>query len=111
MIEMAEAEYMLRGTGYVSALEDLRHIAARRERTAARRSCSRTSPRSASAREMRRGIAELDGEGEVVGGIVVMRYGRKCAARPSSASRQKLAELARACPRASRSSRPTTARR
>ncbi len=41
----------------------------------ARRSWSATSPRSALGPELRRGLVELDGEGEVVGGIVVMRLG------------------------------------
>ena len=67
VIEMAEAEYMVRATGYVNELDDLRHI-----------------PLGVNARgtpillgdvaevrfgpQLRRGIAELDGEGEVVGG-------------------------------------------
>ena len=59
--------------------------------------------------QLRRGIAELDGEGEVVGGVIVMRYGEN-AQKTISLVKARLAELARACPTASRSSRPMTAR-
>jgi hypothetical protein len=59
--------------------------------------------------EMRRVVADLDGEGEVTGGIVVMRYGEN-AWPPSSGQGAHSTSCARACRRASRSSRPTTAR-
>jgi Cu(I)/Ag(I) efflux system membrane protein CusA/SilA len=51
--------------------------------------------------EMRRGIADLDGEGDVVGGIVVMRQGENALAVIERV-KAKLAELRRRCPRASR---------
>ena len=75
VIELAEAEYMVRAKGYLASLEDFRNI-----------------PLSASTQgvpvrlgdvariqvgpEMRRGIAELDGDGEVAGGVIVMRTGK-----------------------------------
>jgi len=73
-IEMAEKEFMLRVRGYLSGLDDLRQIAVG------------IGPRGTPVRlgdvadvqvgaEMRRGIAELNGTGETVGGIVVVRYG------------------------------------
>jgi Cu(I)/Ag(I) efflux system membrane protein CusA/SilA len=73
-LELAGHEYVIRGRGYVKQLEDLRRIPLR------------VGPRGAPIHvedvaevrlgpDMRRGLAELDGEGEVVGGIVVMRYG------------------------------------
>jgi Cu(I)/Ag(I) efflux system membrane protein CusA/SilA len=76
---MAEAEYMVRATGYIQGLDDLRAIPlGLNERgtpilleDVAR---IRTGP------QMRRGIAELDGRGEVVGGIVVMRSGENALA-------------------------------
>jgi len=74
VIEMAEAEYMIRATGYLKELEDLKQIPLGVSSTGAPILLKdvadiRLGP------QMRRGIAELDGEGEVVGGIVVMRYG------------------------------------
>ena len=74
VIEMAEAEYMVRATGYINELDDLRHIPL----TVNEQGTPVLLKDVAEIRlgpEMRRGIAELDGEGEVVGGIVVMRYG------------------------------------
>ena len=74
VIEMAESEYMIRATGYIKGREDLLRIPLgvnKRGTPILLKDVSdiRLGP------QMRRGIAELDGEGEVVGGIVVMRYG------------------------------------
>lgn len=79
VIEMAEAEYMVRATGYLDAVEDLRAIPliSTRDGTVVRLEDVaevRLGP------QMRRGIAELNGEGEVVGGIVVMRQGENAQA-------------------------------
>ncbi len=74
VIERAEAEAMVRATGYLRGVEDLRRVPVALG--------SRGTPillgdiaEVRTGPEMRRGIAELDGEGEVVGGIVVMRWG------------------------------------
>jgi Cu(I)/Ag(I) efflux system membrane protein CusA/SilA len=74
VIEMAEAEYMVRATGYVQGLDDLAMIpvgSSPQGTPLMLRDIAelRVGP------QMRRGIADLDGEGEVVGGIVVMRWG------------------------------------
>jgi len=74
VVEMAEAEYMVRATGYVKRIGDLERIpvmATRGGTPVLLRDVAeiRLGP------EMRRGIGELDGEGEVVGGIIVMRSG------------------------------------
>ncbi|HBE91022.1 MAG TPA: CusA/CzcA family heavy metal efflux RND transporter, partial [Gammaproteobacteria bacterium] len=74
VIEMAEAEYMVRATGYISEPRDLASVVVAISDSGTPVQLSdiaeiKTGP------QMRRGIAELDGEGEVVGGIVVMRYG------------------------------------
>ncbi|CAB0151020.1 Cation efflux system protein CusA [Pseudidiomarina piscicola] len=80
IVEMAEAEYMVRGTGYIQSLEDLRSLplpvtsAAGNAITLADVATVRRGP------ESRRGIAELNGEGEVVGGIIVMRHGENALA-------------------------------
>ena len=74
VIEMAEAEYMVRATGYIDSLEDLRKIPL----AVNGRGTPILLEEVAEIRlgpQLRRGIAELDGEGEVVGGIIVMRYG------------------------------------
>jgi Cu(I)/Ag(I) efflux system membrane protein CusA/SilA len=74
VIEMAEAEYMVRATGYIKSVADLEQIpvmATKGGTPVLLRDIAevRIGP------EMRRGIGELDGEGEAVGGVVVMRNG------------------------------------
>ncbi len=74
VVEMAEAEYMVTSTGYVKSVADLEAIplginangTALQLRDVAN---VRLGP------QMRRGVAELNGEGEVAGGVVVMRFG------------------------------------
>ena len=74
VVELAEAEYMVRSSGYVQSVDHLSRIPISVNATGIPIQLSdiaeiRIGP------QMRRGIAELDGEGEVVGGIVVMRVG------------------------------------
>ncbi|WP_404362846.1 efflux RND transporter permease subunit [Marinobacter sp.] len=74
VIEMAEAEYMVRVTGYLQGVDDLEQVplgVSKEGIPILLRDVAevRVGP------QMRRGIAELNGEGEVVGGIVVMRFG------------------------------------
>ena len=93
VIERAEAEYMVRTTGYIESLDDLRNIplglSARGTPILLKEVADiRLGP------QMRRGIAELDGEGEVVGGIVVMRWGEN-ALTTIQAVKEKLAEIQR----------------
>jgi copper/silver efflux system protein len=80
VIEMAEAEYMVRAGGYIASLDDLRAV-----------------PLSATARgtpvllgdvaevrhgpALRRGVGEFNGEGEAVGGVIVMRWGENARQR------------------------------
>ena len=75
VIEMGEAEYLVRGKGYIKNLDDIRRIPyiTRREAGAALLLQDFADVRLGP--EMRRGIADLDGQGEVAGGIVVMRWG------------------------------------
>jgi Cu(I)/Ag(I) efflux system membrane protein CusA/SilA len=73
-LELAGHEFVIRGQGYVKALDDLRRIPLRAgEGGAPVRVSDVAEVRLGPA--MRRGVADLDGEGEVVGGIVVMRQG------------------------------------
>ncbi|MBK6350286.1 MAG: efflux RND transporter permease subunit [Proteobacteria bacterium] len=74
VVEMAEAEYMVRATGYVKSIGDLERIPVMttKDGTAV---LLRDVAEVRLGPEMRRGIGELDGEGEAVGGVVVMRNG------------------------------------
>jgi len=74
VIEMAEAEYMVRVSGYLQNVEDIENVPLGLNQKGTPLMLKdvakvRLGP------QMRRGIAELNGEGEVVGGIVVMRFG------------------------------------
>jgi Cu(I)/Ag(I) efflux system membrane protein CusA/SilA len=79
VIEMAEAEYMIRATGYVDSLEDLEAIPVRTTEDGVPIRI-RDIARVQFGPELRRGIGELNGEGEAVGGIIVMRFGENAMA-------------------------------
>ena len=74
VIEMASTEFMLRGRGYIKSVEDIEQIALATDGNGTP-IFIRNVANVHLGPDMRRGIAELDGKGEVVGGIVVMRYG------------------------------------
>jgi len=96
VIEMAEAEYMVRTSGYVHDLRDLRQVVLGVTSVGT----PITLDQVAEIRygpEMRRGIAELDGDGEVAGGIVVMRQGENALAT-IKAVKAKLASLQSSLP-------------
>jgi copper/silver efflux system protein len=96
VVEMAEAEYMVRATGYVDELEDLRNIplGVNDQGTPI---LLKDVAQIRLGPQLRRGIAELDGEGEVVGGVIVMRFGEN-ALTTINAAKTKLKELARSLP-------------
>jgi len=79
LIELAEAEYMVRADGYLQSLEDLRRVPTGlvRDGTPVLLGDVAEVRRGPVAR---RGMIELDGQGEVVGGIVVMRHGENARA-------------------------------
>jgi len=96
VIEMAEAEYMVRATGYLQSLDDISNVPIGVDENGtpillADIAELRLGP------QMRRGIAELDGEGEVVGGVIVMRSGEN-ASRTIDAVKIRLDELSRSLP-------------
>jgi Cu(I)/Ag(I) efflux system membrane protein CusA/SilA len=96
VLEMAEAEFVVRVTGYLKGLEELRVIPL----GVSERGTPILLQDVAEIRlgpEMRRGITELDGEGEVVGGIIVMRFGEN-ALKTIAAVKAKLAELKQGLP-------------
>ena len=74
VIEMSEAEYMVRTTGYIKSIDDLSYIPLGVNQNGVPLLLKDVADISVGP-QMRRGIAELNGEGEVVGGIVVMRFG------------------------------------
>ncbi|OGA99305.1 MAG: cation transporter [Burkholderiales bacterium RIFCSPHIGHO2_12_FULL_69_20] len=96
VIEIGEAEYAVRANGYLQTLDDFRAIplittdagVSVRLGDVAR---IQTGP------EMRRGIGELDGQGEAVGGVIVMRSGKN-ALQTIAAVKARLAELQRGLP-------------
>lgn len=96
VIEMGEAEYMVRASGYIQGIEDLEQIPLGVNEHGTPLLISdvaevRLGP------QMRRGIAELNGEGEVVGGVVVMRWGENALATIEGV-KARLAELERSLP-------------
>ena len=74
VIEMAEAEYMVRVTGYIKSVADLENIPLGTNANGAPLLLKDVAD-IGTGPQMRRGIAELNGEGETVGGIIVMRFG------------------------------------
>ena len=75
VIEMSGREYFVRGRGYVKSLDDLRQIALGADRVTGTPIRIADVGTVSFGPDIRRGVSELDGEGEAVGGTVVMRYG------------------------------------
>ncbi|HZP86596.1 MAG TPA: efflux RND transporter permease subunit [Burkholderiales bacterium] len=95
VLELGEAEYMVRASGYLNSLDDFRAIplmvAAGVPVTLGDVATVQLGP------EMRRGIAELDGQGEVTGGVVLLRSGKN-AQQTIAAVKAKLAQLQASLP-------------
>ena len=96
VIEMGEAEYMVRASGYLQGIDDLAAIPLGVNESGtpvvlADVAEIRLGP------QMRRGIADLDGEGEVVGGIIVMRWGEN-ASKTIDAVKSRLEVLKQSLP-------------
>ncbi len=77
-IEMAEAEYMVLVDGYLSSIDDIKTVPLGLNENGTPILLKDIADINLGP-QMRRGLAELNGEGEVVGGIVVMRYGENAA--------------------------------
>ena len=97
VVEMAETEYMVRSHGYLRSLDDFRNIllSANEAGTPVLLgdvATIRLGP------EMRRGVAELNGEGEVAGGVIIMRSGKN-ALETIKAVKAKLASLKTSLPK------------
>lgn len=74
VVELSETEYMVRGRGYIRNIEDLEQIVLKEDGGAS--VLLRDVARVELAPDERRGVTELNGEGEAVGGIAVQRYGQ-----------------------------------
>jgi Cu(I)/Ag(I) efflux system membrane protein CusA/SilA len=96
VIEMAETEFMVRATGYIEGLEELRQIPLMTNAQGVVVTLADVA-RVDVGPQLRRGIAELDGEGEVAGGIIVMRYGENAQAVINGV-KTKITELAASLP-------------
>jgi Cu(I)/Ag(I) efflux system membrane protein CusA/SilA len=95
VVELSEAEYMVRSRGFLRSLDDFRAIPL--AVSGATPVLLRDVAFVQVGPEMRRGIAELDGEGEVTGGVVVMRSGKN-ARTTIEAVKAKLASLKEGLP-------------
>ncbi len=96
LIEMSETEYMVRGRGYIKSLDDIRNIPVAVRPGGVPVLLSDVAHVHLGP-ELRRGLAELDGEGEVAGGIIIMRFGGN-ALSTIKAVRAKLEELSAGLP-------------
>jgi Cu(I)/Ag(I) efflux system membrane protein CusA/SilA len=96
VIEMAEAEYMVRATGYIKSVKDLENIplGVNEKGTPL---LLKDVAEIGTGPQMRRGVADLNGEGETVGGIVVMRYGEN-AQQVINRVKEKLEQLKKGLP-------------
>jgi len=95
LIELGGAEYMIRGLGYLRSLSDLETVpVASKNGTAV---LVRDLGSVSFGPDIRRGVAEWNGEGETVGGIVVMRYGQN-ALNVISGVKQKIAQISASLP-------------
>jgi len=91
VLELGEAEYMVRASGYLKSLDDFRKIPLSASESGVPVRLGDVA-RVQVGPEMRRGIAELDGEGEVAGGVIVMRSGKN-ALETIDAVKAKIASL------------------
>ena len=79
LVEMAETEYMVRGLGYIQSIDDLNVIPVGVDDNGTPIRLQDVAHVQLGP-ELRRGVAELNGEGEVAGGVVIMRYGENAMA-------------------------------
>ncbi|MBU2882249.1 efflux RND transporter permease subunit [Psychrosphaera sp. B3R10] len=97
VVEMAEAEYMVTASGYIKNIQDIEAIPLGVNKQGTPLTIGDLAQVSLGP-QMRRGIAELNGEGEVVGGIVVMRFGEN-AQQTIEGVKAKLKQLKKGLPK------------
>jgi len=91
LVEMAETEYMVRGLGYIRSIEDIKIIPVAVDSNGTPIRLQDVAHVQIGP-ELRRGLVDLNGEGEVAGGVVIMRFGENALAT-IQAVRAKLEEL------------------
>ncbi|MFA0412290.1 efflux RND transporter permease subunit [Vibrio renipiscarius] len=96
VVEVAEAEHMVRTTGYLSGIDDISALPLKVTKQGTPLLLGDIAEINIGP-QMRRGISELNGEGEAVGGVIVMRFGQN-ASEVISKVKEKLAELQRGLP-------------
>ncbi|MGY2222495.1 efflux RND transporter permease subunit [Pseudomonas gingeri] len=96
VLELAEREYMVRATGYLKTLDDFRNIPLKISATGVPTLLGQVATIQLGP-EMRRGVAELDGEGEAVGGVIILRSGKN-AHETLEAVKARLADLRSSLP-------------
>ena len=92
LVEFSGREYMVRGRGYVRSLTDLEKIVVGNSAATGTPILVRDLGTATLGPDLRRGIAEYNGEGEVVGGIVIMRFGEN-AEKVIQHVREKITEI------------------
>lgn len=97
VIEMAEAEYMIRARGYIKSLDDIRQLPLKNNQKGTALTVGDIATVTLGP-EMRRGVTDLNGEGEAVGGIIIMRYGEN-AMDTIDAVKKKLSNLKSGLPK------------
>lgn len=91
LVEMGETEFMVRGLGYIKSIEDIKNIPIGVDEYGTPVLIKNIANVHLGP-ELRRGLVEWNGEGETVGGIIVMRYGEN-ALKTIEAVKEKLEEL------------------
>ncbi len=97
VLELGEAEYMVRASGYLQSLDDFRKVPLKTTNAGVSVRLGDVA-RIQVGPEMRRGIGELDGDGEAAGGVIVMRSGKN-ALETIAAVKVKLQQLQGSLPR------------
>ena len=96
LVEMGETEFMVRGLGYIKSIEDVENVPVGVDENGTP-ILIRNIANVHLGPELRRGLADWNGEGETVGGVIVMRYGEN-ALKTIHLVKQKLEELKKGLP-------------
>src|SRR4030067_189802 len=97
LVEFRGLEYMVRGIGYIKKVSDVENIVVGTSRTGGNPDLVKDLGSVGLGPDMRRGVADLNGEGEVVGGIVIMRFGEN-ALKVIERIREKLEDMKASLP-------------
>ncbi len=98
LVEFSGREYMVRGRGYVKSLSDIENVVVGTNELTGTPILVKNLGKVVLGPDIRRGVADLDGEGETVGAIVIMRYGEN-ALKVIDRVKAKLAEIAPSLPK------------